>query len=549
MRDRAVFNTFGGEDGRYAKTSRVEKAFTGMIDAQTDKAMQSGDSSVVSWIGNMLSVSQKYFRTDTTESLRKIVENGKDGNWIRPSDMRTAFIALGPQAEDKDTRVLPVFSEMLTARRKAARQSGDSEAFAWLNEMAQVCPWKDRQEWVNQQRTENTVLACDLSMGSGQNMDGTTVSVIRQWLEERSVQYAGQQKLQQYCETQMGLGDKTAADIFLPFFEQVDTGNERLRAHVFEQAKTRLEEGLEKKTLSFGDLVSSCRKDVNRSGRQMDDLYTASKDMVELCLKKHFEAAVDVNSLIQEQELLPENSEFYRSWQRQLSDRISDQQIELFNRQPNLEKIMELRDSILARTDINEALTAAYEMIEGRDGYEQRLNRMAEGTEYEAIANAGSEMNGIGRQLQRAEAVRKTLCSCLRNTHYAAQNQLQTKSFRHALCGSMIRAMLTDSGDAVDGGPDWHMVLNAMFQRAEIEEATRSPYKSSHLPVLQKLLALVENVKLMEKYGMNPEWTRQLIKTIHTDTALHSYQNALGRNKKMKDLYLLDITGEGIQFT
>ena len=100
----------------------------------------------------------------------------------------------------------------------------------------------------------------------------------------------------------------------------------------------------------------------------------ATKDEIAAYLKQHFDTTTDLGYLISEQDQIPQNTRFLSAWQEQLGSRIYGQQIELFNRQPNLDKLMELRTNMLKRSkEMNPALKAAYELL---DGYEGKLTDM-----------------------------------------------------------------------------------------------------------------------------------------------------------------------------
>ncbi len=529
----------------YAEASRhdgIARAYNAMMTEQLDRAIKAGDNTIVDWISGMIDASKGQIPIDTTDSLKKIIESAKTGERMKPSDARTAFQVMGGQAADKDTVVLPVFTEMLASRRKEAEKTDDPEAFAWLCEMLQNCPWKNRKEWLSEQRTENTVLACESSLRSGKPVDSSTLPVIQHWMEEGSIQNRGLNRMQQYCNMRLEQDDPEPAKDFLPYFEHIDEHNKALQDFLFENAAEKVRKGLEQSDVSFVDLINSVSGDVERSGRRMDDLYQAVREGADKYLQKHFDTTAELGQLISEQELLQENTEFYRKWQQYMSDRISNQQVELFNQQANLEKILALREDILKRSQINESLKAAYELI---DGYEGRLERLAEMTEYDAVNSIGVQLTEVNSLLSRAQAVRKKLCDSLKATNFPAMKTLQARSFRHALCAAIMKENL--SGDGREG-PNWTEIIKHLFSRAELEKAVKNPYKKENLPILQKLLALTDSVRLMKEYGMNASWMDALISTVHSDSLLRSYQNALGRNKKMKELYRLEITGEGIRF-
>lgn len=529
---------------------RITSAYSAMMTEQLNSALAKQDNSIIDWISGMIAASGDAIAIDTTESLKKIFESAKTGEKIRPADASAAFDVMGRQASSMDTTVLRTFTEMLATRRNEARENRDPAGFDWQCEMLERCPWKDNKDWLDEQRTENTILVCDISTETEKPVDGASLATIQHWLEQNSIQTRGMNRLQNYCEFWLKKENSVAAEMFLRYFGQIDERCVTLRNHVFDQVKARFISELERSQISFGDLINSCRADTERSGKRLDDLYNETKEPVETFLQQHFETTSDLGYLINEQEQLPEKTEFYRSWLSRLSEKIYHQQVELFNRQPNLDKIMNLRSDILKRSrEIHPALKAAYELI---DGYEGILTRISERSEYGAITEMGNELRDMNNTLDRASDVRKTLCSSLRSVNYPAQKKLREQSFRHALCGTIIQAALTESGTGSHGGkkgcPDWNYVINSLFTRAELDDATKKPYAKGHVRVLQRLLAMVENVKLMSAYGMDPEWTEELIKVIHTNPVMHSYQNALARNRKMSEMYQLNMTGDGLSF-
>ena len=261
-----------------------------------------------------------------------------------------------------------------------------------------------------------------------------------------------------------------------------------------------------------------------------------------------------MRALIEEQDRIPPNTDFYQAWQDMLSGQIFSQQIELFNRQPNMERLMELKENVLKRSQRQRhgSLNDAYELMEG---YGERLKKLGEASEYEAITNMEKQLSDINIRLDRASEVRKTLCSAIRNENWPELKQIEGKSFRHMLCAQILQATLTDEAKTVTtemgsskGCPEWNKVLASLFPRSELDPAIKKPFAKKNLPVLRKFLSTLETVRLMSGYGMNPSWGEDLLKTIHGDSNLHRYQSALARNRKMCERYNLSFDTDGIQY-
>ncbi len=530
------------------KDEKVKPAFTAMVRDQLDSALQQNDDSVLDWIGSMISVSSGNINFDTTDSLKKIFEAAKTGERMRPADARTIFETMSATAESLHTTVQRSFTEMLAARRKEAREKQDVETFDWLCEMADRSPWRDDAEWQAEQHTENTLLLCDLTSATERPADNTMLTTIQSWVDQGSIRPVGITRLQRYCNDWLEKEDAGPTELLLRSFDRIDDSCNVLRDRIFKQVKQRFTEELERPGVSFGDLIASCQADTEKSGRKLNDLYDETKEQTAEFLRQHFENTTDLGYLISEQEQIPENTRFLAAWQEQLGGQIYGQQIELFNRQPNLEKLKELRTNMLKRSkEMNPALKAAYELL---DGYEGKLTELSERSEYELISGMSGDLQWINGKLDRAADVRKVLCSSLRNVDYPIRKTLQQKSFRHALSEAIMRAELTDTARSGEekGCPDWDRVLKSMFTKAELDEATSKPFAKKNLGVLQRLLAAVDTVRLMSAYGMSESWGKDLIRTIHTNQDLHRYQNALAHNKKMCGQLNLEFDNDGLVF-
>ena len=532
---------------------KVRPAFTSMIKEQLDQALTHGDSGVVEWIGSMIAASDGTIAFDSTESLQKIFTSAREGERMSPADAGIAFDTMAGRASALDTTVRRAFSEMLAARRAEAETRNDDTGFGWLCDMADRSPWKNDTGWITEQHTENVDLLCSLSMKNGQPADSASISEVQDWLEQGTVSPRAKGKLQQYSDSWLKEGKPGPADAFLRYFDRIDEDCEALRGRVLDEAKAKMTAGLERSDTLLGVLVGECRPDVEKAGRKLDDLYEDPdiREKADSFIDSRFESGRDLASLTAELEQIQPNNGFYRRWREKLGELIYDQQTDMFNQQPNLEKLKELRTELEKRTGrLHPALSAAYKLI---DGWEGRLEGLARKTEYEAASGMGGELREVSLMLEQAGVVRKNLCSCMRNVTWPAQDELKEKSMRHAMCGAMLQAELTDSprpeGGELAGCPDWTKVLNSMFTRAELDEAVKKPYASRNLPVLQKLLSVAENARIMTEYGMSRAWAEDLIKNIHSSSLLRKYQTALARNRKMSEKYLLKFDSSGLIFS
>ena len=532
---------------------KVKPAFTSMVREQLDEALTRKDESAVEWIGGMISASSGSIEFDTTDSLKKIFEAAREGERMRPADADAAFATMAAQASGLWTTVQRAFTDLLSVRRKEGLIRKDPEYFDWLCDMAERSPWKDDRGWIDEQHTENVIMLCDLSQETGKPADNTSMMTVQSWMAQGSVTQRGTARLMRYCNYWLENGKPEQTELLLRYFKRIDETCSTLRENVFDQAKIKLTEGLAHSDVSFGTLIEECMEDVERAGKKLDDLYADTEPQVQAFLERHFENTTDLNSLISEQDQIPENNGFYRAWQEKLSQKVYDQQVSLFNRQPNLEKLKSLKEAILRRSrDFHPALKAAYQLIES---YEERLEKLAGESEYEVITSIGGELEEVNILLGRAKDVRKVLCSSLRNVEWPAIEELKKKSLRHELCAAMMQAVLTDNEREVSEGdrkskgcPDWNRVLNSLFTKAELDESARKPYTSERLPTLQRLLSIGENIRVMKAYGMDDVWASDFVRTVHSHSDLHHYQSALSRNKKKSEEYHLTFDTDGLQF-
>ena len=548
--DKLMPNAVSGEE-------KVKPGFHSMIRDQLDTALKNKDDSVLEWIGSMISVAGDHISYDTTDVLKKIFESAKEGERMHPADAGTIFDSMSDKADGLNTVVQRNYNEMLAVRRREVVEKKDEDGFTWLCEMADKAPWSADAAWLAEQHTENVTALCEISRATDKPIDSIALGTAQIWLEKGEMTPRGATQLQKYCNEQLEKGNDEPANALVSRFGVIDSSCEALRKRVFDGAVTRMKEGLDKPDVSFSMLVESCRGDVEKAGKRLDDLYNETREETESFVTRHFDSTSDLESLDRELERLPSNSSFNSTWQKKLSDKVFGRQVEMFNRQPNLEKLVALKTDLLNRSGnrLEASLTAAYELMES---YENRLAKLKDKTEYEAVTSIGEDLGEMHSMLHRAAEVRKTLCTSLRSARFPVQEELRDKSFRHALCASAMQAMLTDTEREVaatdgtgkeKGCPDWTKVLNSLFPKAELDNAIKKPYAEANLPVLQRLLALVENARMMSVYGMKDAWAADLVRSIHSHPDLHRYQSALGRNKKMSEQYHLSFDTDGLVFS
>ena len=531
----------------------VKPAFTAMVREQFEKAMTDGsgeNGDIIDWIGGMINISRKSIPLDTTDILKRTFEAGKTGERMDPVSAGTAFSTMMDNAEGLNTTVRRAFSDMLAARRQEAKEKKDIGTFDWLCSMEGKAPWKDK-EWLCDQHGEDIQYLCGISMQEEIRVDKTTLSIIRNWLEEGTLSGRGTDVLQEFCNYWLTKGDAGPADTFISFFSSIDERNNALRDSIAAQAKKQLLEALESRRIPYSQMVVNAKESVEKVGKKLDELY--DDEVAPKCedyLKDYFEANTEIAPLIRELNEIPQGNRFYVEWQNRLSDQISHQQVALFNSQPTLEKLISLREDILkygSRTD--PALESAYQLI---DRYSRDFAELQEMDEHTAVTSMGSTLGEYSRLLERSTDIRKKLCSVLANRH-PDREEMQKLSFRHMLCSEIMQAELTETSRTAGGegkgersGPDWNRVLNSLFTKQEMEMAVKKPYAQANLPVLQRLLSLLENVRMMKEYGLKSSWVDDLVRTIHGDSTFHAYQSALAKNRKMSGRYQLEFDTDGL---
>ena len=530
-------------------SDQVRRAFTDMLKNQLDVSLERKDSDILKWLNGMANVSDDSITLDTTEMMKKVFEAGKQGERMKASEAGAVFKALEKKAENMPA-VLHAYADMLSARRDEARINRDEDTFDWLCRMEDIT---GNDEWLGEQHAADIGLLCDISRKTGNAVNTAFLSTIQTWLEQGSVPAKGITQLQRYCNSRLEQGEEDAANRFMLFFDRLESDCNALREVLFSNTVRHLQDDLKKKSGSFGSMVAECITDTVKAGKRPEDLYEEVKPEVTEHLQNRFRDTTDLRILIEELDRIPPNTGFYQAWQDMLGEQISDQQVELFNRQPSIERLLDLKKNVLQRCQrCHDSLAAAYELIEG---YGNRMRKLSEASEYEAVTNMGKQLSEINSMLDRAGEVRKTLCTAIRNENWPEIRQAEQKSFRHMLCSRVIQATLTDETKTVmtemgssNGCPEWSRILGSLFTHAELDEATRKPYAKKSLPTLRKLLSTLETVRMMTNYEMDPSWGEELVRMIHSNSELHRYQSALARNREMCERYQLSFDTDGLEY-
>ena len=535
----------------FPNKDQIRQAFKAMVQEQFEAALANHDPEILDWVSGMISVSGRDFPLDTTDILKRVFEAGKEGERLNPAEVGTAFETMGANAEGLDTKVRRAYDEMLDARRAEALEKQDKDAFEWMCDMVNKAPWKDA-EWISEQHSENLAFLCDLHEKNGTDIDNTSLSMISGWVKEGTINAKGRDRLQRLCNDALTKQNDKPAEMFSDGFVRINENYPALQAYQFEKARKDLTEALESKRAPYGQMVTEAASQTERSGRKLDDLYDQVRTPVNEYLTEYFAKNTEIAPLIRELDEIPPDNRFYTEWRNRLSEQVNSQQVALFNNQPNLEKVLSLRDEILSYgSKMDPALRSAYQLIETT---EKSFDELKKADEIGAVAAVGGAASEFDRLLAGASEVRKKLCSVLAE-QAPDLAEMRKISFRHALCSEVIKAELTDDSGADQaggknetGGPEWIQLLHHLFSKQELMTAAKKPYDAENLPVLQRLLAVLENVRMMKAYGLKDEWADQLVKTIHSDHDFHAYQSALGRNRKKCEQYQLEFDSDGLVF-
>ena len=531
----------------------VKPAFTAMIREQFEKAMsdrENGDDGIIEWIGGMINVSRKTVAFDTTDILKRTFEAAKTGERMDPAAAGMAFDTMKENADNLNTTVRRAYADMLAYRRSEAKEQKDIESFDWLCDMEDKSPWKD-EEWLCDQHAENLQFLCGISKQEETEIDKTSLSILRGWFEEGTITARGTEVMQDFCNFWLQHDVAVPADMFNAYFTKIEDRNDALRDYLVAQAKKQLMEAMDSKRVPYNQMIRQASETMEKTEEKLDDLYDAETGAkARAFLDEYFEKNPEISPLIQELNEIPQGNRFYTDWQERLSKHINSQQIALFNSQPTLEKLIDLKEDILKYNNKTDpALESAYKLIEQ---YEDSFTKLKNMDERDAITNIGTTVSEFNRLLEGASDVRRKLCTALANRH-PSKEEMHRISFRHALCSEIIQAELTETPKAVSsdgreekGCPDWNRVIENLFTKQELDLAIKKPFAPSNLSVLQRLLALTENVRIMKEYGLKSAWADELIRVIHGNSALHAYQSALAKNRKMCEKYQLQFDTDGL---
>ena len=544
MEATAVGSVFAqlGSDAK-SPEEKVRPVFEGMITAQTKTALANeNDFSIVEWLRSVVHDSHDYFYTDTSNLLNMLfsesgvkAENGAARKaWIRPTEAAAAFEALAENASEIRNQVKKNYTAMLERRMEAARQEDDDGAFTWLTEMTDnvYATYTQDRDWLSERHTEMVMMLADTKTMRSEDM-----AQVEKWLNEESVTRAGIGILQRYCDAQLQAGNDEAAERFERYFRSVDNNCSALQSYGLKKETAVFVSELENCTAgSFGALVKKSKGELARFNVSLDEMFTMVREEVERYLNGCFENTQDIYALIEAEKTIPESS-FKAAWKMKLDEKIKHQQAALFNKRQSVEKLLELRKVIVSQSQMDDSLTAAYELI---DHYEEMLAELAGDSEAEAMTDTGEMLlKQIYPRLNRAETVRKTLCACLRAQPSPAVEAMKKRSFRHKVAAFVMQGALTAGQSKQGNQPDWGYVLGKMFTLAELEQATRKPYAAKNLPVLQRLLALMDTVQLMNRSMPEGDWEEMLARKLHSEPSWVGYQNALARNVKASMRYQL----------
>lgn len=532
----------------------VKPAFTAMIREQFESAMadrENGDNGIIEWVGGMINVSRKTVAFDTTDILKKTFEAAKTGERMDPAAAGLAFETMMENADSLNTTVRRAYADMLASRRAEATERKDTAAFDWLCDMEAKAPWKD-EEWLVDQHTDNLQFLCGISVQDETEIDKTSISVIRGWLENGTVSARGTEVLEDFCDYWLQHGVTIPVETFNQYFARIEDRNKALQDYLVEQARKQLMESLENKRIPFNQMVRQAAETMERTGNKLDELYDdVVQTKTESFLNDYFNNNPEIAPLIAELKEIPQGNRFYAEWQERLSEHINNQQVSLFNSQPTLEKLINLKEDILKYSKKTDpTLESAYKFIER---YENGFAELQAMDEQGAVTNIGRMTGELSRLLEGASDVRRKLCTALVNKH-PSREEMQKISFRHALCAEIMQAELTESPRTVSsegreekGCPDWNKVLARMFTKQEMEPAIKKPFDPSNLPILQRMLSVTENVRIMKEYGLKNAWAEELVHVIHSDSLFHAYQSALAKNRKMCERYQLEFDSDGLR--
>lgn len=525
---------------------KVRPAFENMIVVQTKNALAAeNDFSIVEWLRSVVHDSNAYFHTDTSNLLNmlfcesgvkmKTTENGEIRKaWIRPTEAGAAFEALAENASEIHNQVKKNYTAMLGRRIEAARQENDDSAFVWLTEMTDnvYAPYTQDRDWLSERHTEMVAMLADMQTMRNEDMTQT-----ERWLNEESITRAGIGILQRYCDTELQMGNDEATERFEKYFRSVNNSCAALQRYGLQKETAMFVSELENCAAgSFGALAQKSKAELARFNVSLDELFTTVREETERYLSGCFADTQDIYALIEAEKTIPESS-FKAAWKIKLDEKIKHQQTALFNKRQNVEKLMELRKIIVSQSQMDDSLLAAYELI---DHYEEMLAELAGDSEAEAVADVGELLlKQVYPRLNRAETVRKTLCACLRARPSPSMEAMEKRSFRHKVTAFVMYSALTPNQSRQGNQLDWGYVLGKMFTPVELEQATKKPYAAKNLPILQRLLALVDTVQLMNRFMPDGDWEEMLARKLHSEPSWVGYQNALERNVKAAVRYQL----------
>lgn len=538
---------------------KVKAAYMHMTEARLDEALngETKDDTIIDWIAGMMNAAKGSFEFDTTNSLVKIFNRAKQGERISPDDARNAF-RLADKADGLGHSVKRVYNEMLNQRReeiKAPDYKYDSSDFSWLCEMTKGNQFDGvDSDWHTEQNSLNAMLLCDLSERDEKPVSGDDLRIVSGWLKRGLLSDRAVGRLQKLSNHWLQKGGETPdeltaahepAEVLYDGFRFISSDCTKLREYGFDMLSKRLEQELNQgRHGSFSELLAPYTEELKKIDRDPFMLYADAqvKAAADRWMEERFQNVNNLERLTAEESRIPAG--FRDKWSELLNLKYTDQQIETFNGSANLADLMSLRSTLEKRGKLNPALKAAYEVIENYDGM---LERLQVASEYEVVLNTAEYADKLAREMKAAEPVRTTLVRCLRKEVHPMEKELRRSSFRHALAGLILQNMLIERDPGENVHINWPEVIRPMFNEEETSAAVRKPYAPQNLRILQRMLALMETVRDMDTPNTTGQrnWLAQVQAAMGANGTLHSYSQALSRDRKMQARYQLSFDGKG----
>ena len=524
------------------RCSEIRNAYSDMLNCQAQKAFAASDYSVAEWLDGMYKWGENVFpdeeKLNPFANLRGLFS--AEG-CMPPSAAKVAFGGMyGSVTDQQKDSILDNFHGML--REQIGHSSDPRQTFDWLQEMLQNAPNEGKED--DRISTTHDIMIERICGDKNAPIDRMMMKTVSEWVKAGGVRERSKNTIQNYLNDRIAQSDPQAeetANDLVPKLGRISSSDAALWDYwIGHSLKQMMDKIPTCDPQTYADVLRNMSRDLADCGISLDKVHARldeekhrqDREEYDGQVRRMTDSTLDMGLLRQVEGKIPAG-QFQTEWRNAILQKTEEKQEELFRECKTLEECKALRQEVFARQGISQqkTLTAAYDIL------------IQYGTDIETI-KSGSGLDGLSALPQMMEKQLRnlsetgSLCAhlCWLIGAQADENirEMRQKGFRHGVAGLVYYSLFNEKGSIA-----WENVLKKVLPVQTASAASAKPYAAKNLPVLQKLLALLDAVQSMNRDEMQKA-------ALEACNHLYSvYISSLRRNTKQSEHYGLHFDQRG----